>query len=226
MRPGYAGPRGGRRRQLRLRGRVRRRVPRLPVQLQRRGLPGTGRGSRRQARPPAEERARRRRDGRPGRARRAGRHHGRPQRARPLSRSPLGRALPRRRRVARLLAEEARLPRRLARPAREGGQARGGVRRGGVGVRLPRARRRARPARAAADAELARHAVPRMTRLAVVAGPVYLALLLAVDTRVGRSGQYALGAVTWLVLLCALVPLPPLRRAQALGVVAFATVGE
>jgi hypothetical protein len=65
-----------------------------------------------------------------------------------------------------------------------------------------------------------------MRRLAVVAGPAYLALLLAVDTQVGRGGQYALGVVTWLVLLCALVPLPPLRRAQALGVVAFATVGE
>jgi hypothetical protein len=32
--------------------------------------------------------------------------------------------------------------------------------------------------------------------------------------------------VTWLVLLAALRPLPPLARAQALGVVAFATVGE
>jgi hypothetical protein len=43
---------------------------------------------------------------------------------------------------------------------------------------------------------------------------------------VGRGGQYALGAVTWLVLACALLPLAPLARAQALGVVAFATVGE
>jgi hypothetical protein len=54
----------------------------------------------------------------------------------------------------------------------------------------------------------------------------YLAALLAVDTQVGRGGQYALGALTWLVLLCALLPLAPLARAQALGVVAFATVGE
>ena len=58
------------------------------------------------------------------------------------------------------------------------------------------------------------------------AGPAYLAALLAVDTQVGRGAQYALGALTWLVLLWALVPLPPLARAQALGVVAFATVGE
>jgi len=59
-----------------------------------------------------------------------------------------------------------------------------------------------------------------------IAGPAYLAALLAVDTRVGIDGQRALGAVTWLVLLAALRPLPGLARAQALGVVAFATVGE
>ena len=59
-----------------------------------------------------------------------------------------------------------------------------------------------------------------------VAGPSYLAVLLAVDTQVGLRGQYALGALTWLVLLGALRPLPALARAQALGVVAFATVGE
>jgi hypothetical protein len=58
------------------------------------------------------------------------------------------------------------------------------------------------------------------------AGPAYLAALLAVDTQVGLGGQRALGALTWLVLLCALRPLPGLARAQALGVVAFATVGE
>ena len=58
------------------------------------------------------------------------------------------------------------------------------------------------------------------------AGPAYLATLLAVDTRVDYHGQLALGAVTWLVLLVALRPLVPLARAQALGVVAFATIGE
>jgi hypothetical protein len=57
-------------------------------------------------------------------------------------------------------------------------------------------------------------------------GPAYLAALLAVDTQVGRHGQVALGLVTCLVLVAALVPLAPLARAQALGVVAFATVGE
>ena len=58
------------------------------------------------------------------------------------------------------------------------------------------------------------------------AGPAYLAVLLAVDTQVGLRMQDVLGAVTWLVLLAALRPLAPLARAQALGVVAFATVGE
>jgi hypothetical protein len=63
-------------------------------------------------------------------------------------------------------------------------------------------------------------------RAYAAAGPAYLAALLAADTQVGIGGQRALGALTWLVLLSALRPLPPLARAQALGVVAFATVGE
>jgi hypothetical protein len=60
----------------------------------------------------------------------------------------------------------------------------------------------------------------------IFAGPLYLAVLLAVDTQVGIWGQRALGLLTWLVLLAALRPLPPIRRAQALGVVLFATIGE
>lgn len=59
-----------------------------------------------------------------------------------------------------------------------------------------------------------------------VAGPTYLAALLAIDTQVGIGWQLGLGALTWLVLLGALWPLPGTARAQALGVVAFATVGE
>jgi len=65
--------------------------------------------------------------------------------------------------------------------------------------------------------------VPRAYALA---GPAYLAALLALDTRCSLHEQYALGAATWLVLLVALRPLPALARAQALGVVLFATVGE
>ncbi|MBV8479898.1 MAG: hypothetical protein JOY72_06285 [Actinobacteria bacterium] len=63
-------------------------------------------------------------------------------------------------------------------------------------------------------------------RFYALAGPAYLAALLAVDTQVDYRGQLVLGALTWVVLACALVPLAPLARAQALGVVAFATVGE
>jgi hypothetical protein len=54
----------------------------------------------------------------------------------------------------------------------------------------------------------------------------YLTALLAVDTRVGLHGQLALGVLTWLVLAIACVPLDVRRRAQVIGVVAFATVGE
>jgi hypothetical protein len=57
-------------------------------------------------------------------------------------------------------------------------------------------------------------------------GPAYLAALLAVDTQATYSVQLALGALTWLVLAAALRPLSALARAQALGVVLFATVGE
>ena len=59
-----------------------------------------------------------------------------------------------------------------------------------------------------------------------VALPAYLAALLAVDTRVGLGGQIGLGVLTFAVLAAALIPLAPLARAQALGVVVFATIGE
>ena len=56
--------------------------------------------------------------------------------------------------------------------------------------------------------------------------PAYLAALLAVDTHVGLGVQIGLGVLTFAVLIAALRPLAPLARAQALGVVVFATVGE
>ena len=62
-------------------------------------------------------------------------------------------------------------------------------------------------------------------RVYAVAGLAYGGVVLALYTYVG-VGERALGVLTWLVLLCALWPLPTLARAQALGVVAFATVGE
>jgi hypothetical protein len=66
----------------------------------------------------------------------------------------------------------------------------------------------------------------RVPRWYAAAGPAYLAALLAVDTTVGLHVQLGLGVLTWLVLAAALRPLPGIARAQALGVVLFATVGE
>jgi hypothetical protein len=80
---------------------------------------------------------------------------------------------------------------------------------------------------------VARPAVPALRRGApfrpsnsLLLGCGFLALLLAVDTRATHAQQLGLGLVTWLVLAAALVPLSAMRRAQVLGVVAFATVGE
>jgi hypothetical protein len=63
-------------------------------------------------------------------------------------------------------------------------------------------------------------------RWCAVVLPAYLAGLLALDTQVSFHGQLVLGALTFVVLAAALLPLPPLVRAQAVGVVLFATVGE
>jgi hypothetical protein len=65
--------------------------------------------------------------------------------------------------------------------------------------------------------------VPRRYAVAL---PAFLAALLAFDTRVSLAGQLALGVLTLAVLAAALRPLAPLVRAQAVGVVLFATVGE
>jgi hypothetical protein len=62
--------------------------------------------------------------------------------------------------------------------------------------------------------------------LRALAGCVYLAALLAADHFAGYPEQLGLGAVTWLVLATLLVRAQPERRAQTLGVVAFATLGE
>ncbi|HET8605678.1 MAG TPA: hypothetical protein VFL66_01475 [Gaiellaceae bacterium] len=70
---------------------------------------------------------------------------------------------------------------------------------------------------------MARPAVPA---LGVACGAAYLTALLALDTQATYRQQLGLGALTWLVLAAALTRVPALRRAQVLGVVAFATVGE
>ena len=51
-------------------------------------------------------------------------------------------------------------------------------------------------------------------------------MLLALDHYATYPEQLALGVLTWLVLAAALTRVPLERRAQALGVVAFATIGE
>ena len=71
---------------------------------------------------------------------------------------------------------------------------------------------------------MARPPVPALACCA--GGAAYLAALLAVDTQASHPQQLGLGVLTWLVLAAALVPLAGARRAQALGVVVFATVGE
>jgi len=57
-------------------------------------------------------------------------------------------------------------------------------------------------------------------------GVAYLTLLLALDHFASRTEQLALGFVTAAVFVAALALFPVDRRAQALGVVVFATIGE
>jgi hypothetical protein len=70
---------------------------------------------------------------------------------------------------------------------------------------------------------VARAAVPALTALA---GAAYLAALLALDHYASYPEQLVLGALTWAVLAAALTRVPAERRAQAVGVVVFATMGE
>ncbi len=67
---------------------------------------------------------------------------------------------------------------------------------------------------------MARAAVP------AVAGAAYLAALLALDRYASYPEQLALGVLTFGALGVALARVPPERRAQALAVVVFATIGE
>jgi hypothetical protein len=63
-----------------------------------------------------------------------------------------------------------------------------------------------------------------MTRAAAIAA--YLAALLAVDTQVSLHQQFALGALTWIVLVLFARPLSTERRAQVAVVICAATVAE
>jgi hypothetical protein len=70
---------------------------------------------------------------------------------------------------------------------------------------------------------VARAPVPAV---ATAAGAAYLAALLALDHFASYPEQLALGVLTWAVLGVALSRTSWERRVQALGVVAFATIGE
>jgi hypothetical protein len=59
-----------------------------------------------------------------------------------------------------------------------------------------------------------------------VAGVGFLAALLAADHFASYHQQLALGVLTWVVLLGALARASTERRAQVIGVVCFATLGE
>jgi hypothetical protein len=59
-----------------------------------------------------------------------------------------------------------------------------------------------------------------------VAGVGFLAALLAADHFASFHEQLALGVITWIVLALALVRASGERRAQVVGVVCFATIGE
>ena len=67
---------------------------------------------------------------------------------------------------------------------------------------------------------------PVQAAIEAAAGAAYLAALLALDHFASYPEQLALGVLTCGVLLAALTRVSPERRAQALGVVAFATIGE
>jgi len=63
-----------------------------------------------------------------------------------------------------------------------------------------------------------------LIRAAVIAA--YLAALLAIDTQVDLRGQLLLGALTWVVLVAAVLPLPAERQAQVAVVICAATLAE
>jgi hypothetical protein len=81
----------------------------------------------------------------------------------------------------------------------------------------------------AAEARLQRPAPAEPVRrpaAIAAAGAAYLALLLALDRYADYPQQLLLGVATIALFLGALALVPLERRAQALGVVAFATLGE
>jgi hypothetical protein len=93
----------------------------------------------------------------------------------------------------------------------------------GSGLNVDTAMPRARPERPAWSEPSPRALQPHLQALA---GAAFLAALLALDHYASYPEQLGLGVLTWLVLAAVLMRVPAARRAQALGVVAFATIGE
>ena len=87
--------------------------------------------------------------------------------------------------------------------------------------------RAAVPAIAEEAISLPRALAPELSyALLATAGVAYIAALLAADHWASYPQQLALGGITWLVLLGTLTLVSPLRRAQTIGVIVFATIGE
>src|SRR5262245_23637965 len=140
------------------------RVPRVPVRVQRRGLRAARDRGRCEAGARGGQRPRRGRDRGSGRARGGRVDRGAALVPRALPRASLGAIVTDSWRIARLLAAQARLPRRLARPSREGRTARSRLGRRRGGVRVPGPPRRPRAPRARARSFLARSPVPPLGR--------------------------------------------------------------
>src|SRR4029079_13467780 len=147
-------------RQLLVRRGLRALVPRLPLLLRRARLRGARRGSGSEARARAVERPRRGRDRRSRGARRGRTDRRRAEPARLVPRAQLGASRARGRGVAGLLAPQARLPRRVPRPPREGRAPLGGLGGRKRRVRLRGTGRWPCAPRAGADAVVAGAAVP------------------------------------------------------------------
>ena len=151
----------------------------------------------RQARPRRPHRSRGRRDRRPGRGRRPGRDRRAGLAPRALHRPQLGAGRGRRGRIARLLAAQAGLPRRVARPP---GEARRGSRSSGTTSRpsSPTSTRAAAAGRCSSSRRC-RRGTSCSTSSRRSARP-YLAALLAVDHYATYPEQLGLGVLTWRVL--------------------------
>ncbi len=190
--------------------------------VQRHRLRGTGSSVGVEARPRRPHRSGGRGDRGSGRGRRAGRDRRAGLATRALHRPQLGARRGRRGRV---------LVYWLRKLVFRGAWLDHQVKRGGLEVKWTTSRPSSRTSTRAAGGRCSsslRLAVARapVQAVSVAAGCAYLAAPLAVDHYSTYPEQLGLGVLTWAVLFAATTRFPLERRAQALGVVAFATIGE